>query len=196
VSAVAASLRPVFLAATGISFLAFAFTWLLREVPLRQSARAEGVGESFASPRGDSSERELERIVGSLMQGEARRRVYDQLIQRSRVEIGAEESWVLGRLGERQPIAEGALAEDLGLPLGQLHGPFEALRRHGYVRDAGGGRVELSEPGREALGVLIAARREQLCSLLDGWKPDDDAELSPVLDRLARALVAEMPLRG
>jgi EmrB/QacA subfamily drug resistance transporter len=55
VSAFAASLRPVFLAATGIAFLAFLFTWLLREVPLRKIAHAEGTGERVASPHGGSS---------------------------------------------------------------------------------------------------------------------------------------------
>ena len=44
-----------------------------------------------------------------------------------------------------------------------------------------------------AVAVLIAARRQQLCDLLDGWDPDSDDEFGAVLDRLARALVAEMP---
>ena len=48
----AASLRPVFLAAALITIVAFALTWLLKEVPLRKTAAADGVGESFASPRG------------------------------------------------------------------------------------------------------------------------------------------------
>jgi EmrB/QacA subfamily drug resistance transporter len=40
VDAFAVALHPVFLTATGISLLAFALTWLLREVPLRTHARA------------------------------------------------------------------------------------------------------------------------------------------------------------
>jgi EmrB/QacA subfamily drug resistance transporter len=61
VAAFAAALRPVFLTAGAITFVAFLLTWLLREVPLRRTARAEGIGESFASPRDDKSDRELER---------------------------------------------------------------------------------------------------------------------------------------
>src|SRR5204862_2234052 len=60
VAAVTASLQPVFLTAAGVGVVAFAFTWLLRDVPLRESARAEDVGEAFASPRPESSENELE----------------------------------------------------------------------------------------------------------------------------------------
>jgi len=42
--AFAAALHPVFLTAAAVSFLAFALTWLLREVPLRRSIRpGEGV---------------------------------------------------------------------------------------------------------------------------------------------------------
>ena len=40
VDAFAAALHPVFLTATGISLVAFALTWLLREVPLRTQAHA------------------------------------------------------------------------------------------------------------------------------------------------------------
>ena len=38
---------------------------------------------------------------------------------------------------------------------------------------------------------LLAAGREQLVGLLDGWEPEQDEELQPVLQRLAGALVVE-----
>jgi hypothetical protein len=50
VAAFAASLRPVFLVATFIAFLAFALTWLLREVPLRERTRAEAAGDAIPPP--------------------------------------------------------------------------------------------------------------------------------------------------
>ena len=50
VEAFAASLRPVFLAAAGISFLAFALTWLLREVPLRDKTRFEAAADAIPAP--------------------------------------------------------------------------------------------------------------------------------------------------
>jgi EmrB/QacA subfamily drug resistance transporter len=48
VTGVAASLRPVFVVAAGISVFAFLLTWLLREVPLR-TTRAGVPRESFAA---------------------------------------------------------------------------------------------------------------------------------------------------
>jgi hypothetical protein len=46
--AFAAALHPVFLAAGGVAAVAFALTWLLRDVPLRTQARA---GEAIPAPR-------------------------------------------------------------------------------------------------------------------------------------------------
>jgi EmrB/QacA subfamily drug resistance transporter len=192
VAAFAAALRPVFLVATGVAFAAFVLTWLLREVPLRRTAAAEGVGESFASPRDGSSERELERIVGTLMRREERRRVYEEVIARSGVVIDPSDSWVLGRIAERQPVAPPSLAAELGVPAEEVERRVETLRRDGYVAGDGAGTVELTAGGRAALEQLLGARHQQLRRLLDGWDTDD-AELSAALERLARALTLEMP---
>ena len=48
VSAFAASLQPVFVVAAAVGVAAFLLTWLLREMPLRQSTgAAETAGETF-----------------------------------------------------------------------------------------------------------------------------------------------------
>jgi EmrB/QacA subfamily drug resistance transporter len=191
VESFAVSLRPVFLTAAAIAFAAFLLAWLLREVPLRTSARAEGIGESFASPRADSSERELERIVTSLMRREERSRVYAATIASSGVEIAPGESWVLGRIGERDGTSLARLAAELRVDPPLLAPRVESLVDRGFLR--ADGRVELTPSGRQALGQLVTARRDELCRLLDGWSPASDEELSAALDRLARTLVAEMP---
>jgi hypothetical protein len=46
------ALHPVFLTAAGISVLAFALTWLLRDVPLRTHSR---VGDAVPPPRDERS---------------------------------------------------------------------------------------------------------------------------------------------
>ncbi len=193
VTAFAAALQPVFLVAAGTAFFGFVFSWFLHDLPLRKTARAGGLGESFASPREESSERELERIVSSLMQPQERTRVYAELIRRSGLELEPTECWVLGRLGERGPIGREAFAEGVGLPAARLEGPLRALELQGYVEADREGLLELSERGRAAREQLVAAGREELCLILDGWKPDHDGDLAPVLRRLAGALVAEMP---
>ncbi len=62
VAAVAAALHPVFLTAAGVMVVAFGLSWLLHDVPLRQTAGAAGTGESLAVRRTARSENERERV--------------------------------------------------------------------------------------------------------------------------------------
>ena len=194
IDAFAHALQPVFRIAAVVSVAGFLISWLLRELPLRQTAAAEGVGESFASPREDSSERELERILSSLLQREERQRVYDALVNHSGVEITPPEGWVLNRIGERtSPHSAPELAVELHVPPQQLREPLAGLTQRGYITTDSGEVLELTESGRVAREQLIAAGRAELCRLLDGWRPEEDEDMQPVLRRLAGALVVEMP---
>jgi EmrB/QacA subfamily drug resistance transporter len=193
VTAFADALQPVFLVAACISFLAFALTWFLQDVPLRQTAQAEGLGESFASPRDDDSLRELERVLTVLAGREERRRVYENVAKHAGIEIDPQESWVLARLGERERISERGLAEQLSVEPAVLRRPLRVLEARALVLADGGGAVELTEDGRDVLARLVAAYRERLEALLEGWSPEQHAEVCRMVDRLAQALVAEMP---
>ena len=194
VDSFAVSLQPVFLAAAVISLGAFILTWWLPEVPLRGPAEAQGIGESFASPRDADSERELERIATSLMEGEERTRAYQATIARAGIHIEPGESWVLGRIGERGSTSVARLADELHVDAGRLAPRVDALVARGFVSD--GERVALTPAGEVTLGRLVDARREQLRSLLGDWPPQADADLDSALDRLARAMVAEIPADG
>ena len=191
VEAFAASLQPVFVAASGIALVGFLLTWWLPEVPLRGASRTDGLGESFASPRSADSDRELERIASQLMRGEERTRVYQATIARAGIDIQPGESWVLGCVGERGQTTVADLAGELQVDPGRLAPRVDALVARGYLRDGDG--VAMTEAGERALHQLIEARRDQLRTLLDDWSPGTDDELAAALDRLARALVAEIP---
>jgi DNA-binding MarR family transcriptional regulator len=183
----------VFVTAAIVAFAAFLLSWLLPELSLRQTAAAEGVGESFASPRHDSSERELERILSSLLQREERQRLYDALVERSGVDITPPEGWLLNRIGERAPTTAPALATELRVQLDALREPLAGLTRRAYVTTDPDRELELTESGVHAREQLIDAGRAELCRLLDGWEPEQDEDMQPVLRRLAGALVVEMP---
>jgi len=183
----------VFRLAAAVSVAGFLLSWLLRELPLRQTAAADGVGETFASPRDDSSERELERILSSLLEREKRQQVYEGLVDRSGVEITPPEGWLLNRIAERAPTSAPALAAELHVPRERLREPLLGLTRRAYVTADSDRTLELTDSGLAARERLIAAGREELCRLLDGWQPDEDEELRPVLRKLAVALVVDMP---
>jgi hypothetical protein len=55
VHAVAAALQPVFLTATGIAFIAFALTWLLREQPLRTTTSGAAAAVAAGGPQQHTS---------------------------------------------------------------------------------------------------------------------------------------------
>jgi EmrB/QacA subfamily drug resistance transporter len=175
VTAVTDSLRPVFLAASGISLLAFLLTWLLKEQPLRKSVQPDAAAESFAMPRDATSLHEMERIVSNLTQHENRWRVYDRLAQQAGVDLSPAEVWVLARLGEGRRLTADALAglEQRGLADGHA----------------------LTAAGRATLDRIEAARRDGLAALLAGWDPEEHEELRRLLDRFAHELVAEPPSR-
>jgi EmrB/QacA subfamily drug resistance transporter len=50
VTAVAVALHPVFLTAAAVTVVGFGLSWLLRDVPLRETAGAADVDESFSAP--------------------------------------------------------------------------------------------------------------------------------------------------
>ena len=191
--AFAAAITPIFLAAAGFAILAFLLTWLLREVPLRETSAAEGIGESFAAPRGDRSDRELERIVSSLASGRMRAETYQRIVNESRVELTPAGAWLLGRLAtsgtlEHRETKTATPEEIAGLTADLVH--------HGCLTiEPATGRLELSERGRQAHAALVEAGR----SVLTRIASDVDApeqEVSDILRRLAISLLADIPRDG
>ena len=178
--AFAAALGPVFAVAAVVSLVAFMLTWLLREVPLRKSAAAEGIAESFATPREAKSLPELERILSTLARRENRWRVYEEVAEEVDADLTPAELWLLSRLGEETAV-------DLDDP--QLAPVGEALRSRGFLEDS-----RLGDDGEAVYRRVLAIRRRRLAELLDGWSPEEHDEVRAMLDDFAREFVAEPPV--
>ena len=86
---------------------------------------------------------------------------------------------MLARIGE-------GTAVDLEDP--RLIGAGDPLRTRGLLADGG-----LGGDGAAVYGRVLAARRQGLSELLDGWEPEEHDEVRTMLDGLARELVAEPP---
>ena len=63
-----------------------------------ERAGIEGIGESFASPREDRSDHELERIITSIARGDRRAAIYREIVSQSGLDLSPAEAWLLGRL--------------------------------------------------------------------------------------------------
>jgi EmrB/QacA subfamily drug resistance transporter len=192
-TAITNALHPVFLSAAGLAVVAFVLTWFLREVPLRATAQAPNVGAGFEPARDDNAFREIERSLSSLARREHRWQLYERVAARSGVELPPPELWLLSRLGERAPVAAAGLAEQLGVDAEPTSEALEHLRARSLVQVEGTGTVTLTASGQEDYERLVAARSKRLHELLDGWRPEQEAELRQLVDGLARDLVSEIP---
>jgi EmrB/QacA subfamily drug resistance transporter len=193
IGALVTALRPVFLVAAGVAALGFVLTVMLREIPLRGVAPAEGVGESFAMPRDATSLAELERIVRVLMAHENRWRVYADLAERCHFDLRAPELWLLARLGEREPMTAQSLSNELQIPLDQLEAPLDALCERAIVEKGSSGALALTALGEQMRERVLNARRQGLDELLKRWEPEKHPDVVALLNRLVETLVRDLP---
>src|SRR5215470_11952166 len=194
ISAVMAALRPVFVAAVSISALGFLLTFMLRELPLREGAIPEGLGESFAMPRDATSLEELERIVTVLVAHENRWRVYADLAKRAAIDLPAPELWMLARLGERAPMSLETLGAELKIPAHVLAAPLNALCDRGIAEKGADGQLRLTAAGTAMRDRAVAARRKGLADMLTRWQPEQHPDVLALIERMAQALTGDLPM--
>jgi EmrB/QacA subfamily drug resistance transporter len=193
-TAITQALRPVFLAAAGAAAFAFLLTWLLREIPLRTTTEAPDVGAGFHGARDDNALREIERALSLLAGREQRWHMYERLAAGASLELEPPALWTLARLAERPAVSEAELVEELQVEARPLGEALEELRRRSLVDAGADGTVALTERGRAGYERLVEVRRARLNTLLAGWKPDQEAELQGLVDRLGRDLVSAIPV--
>jgi hypothetical protein len=191
IEAFTAAIQPIFLVATGFAIAAFLLTWLLREVPLRATAPGEGIGESFASPREDRSDHELERIISSVAGGRMRTEIYRRIVAASGLDLTPAEAWLLSRIATEGRIdglgpARTADPEEVALLTARL------LQRGYLTFEIEQGRIELSDTGLREYEKLVEAGRAELTHLIADTRPPED-EVNDILRRLAASLLADMP---
>jgi EmrB/QacA subfamily drug resistance transporter len=192
VGAYADALTTVFLVCAPVAALAFLLAWLLPEKPLRRTVEATGVGEAFAAPKHEDPAAEIERALSTLARRDSRERILERLCERAGLELTARQCWVLGRVGEHGPTDAFAIADRHSVDAARVAARLSELRDLGYV-EGPSEAIVLSDAGRDALERLVAARRERLAELLDGWSPESEAELAALLTRLARDIVVDHP---
>jgi EmrB/QacA subfamily drug resistance transporter len=192
VNAYADALTTIFLVCAPIAALAFVLAWLLPEKPLRRTIEAAGVGEAFAAPKHPDPLSEIERALSTLARRDSRERILERLVRHAGVDLTARQVWVLARVGESAPTDAFAIADQHSVDAARVAARIGELRELGYV-DGPGEAVELSDAGRDVLDRLVAARRERLAELLDGWSPEREADLAALLTRMASDVVADHP---
>jgi MFS family permease len=189
------ALHPVFLAATAIAGFAFLLTLLLREIPLRDTARAESIGESFAMPHDATSLEELEAIVDRLAHRDHRWETYRRVAERSGVSLPPDEIWLLIRLCRHEtPVQLADLAGRYAIPATQLASVADRLAARNLAAAEPEGALHPTAAGRETFDRLVGGYRARLAEFVARWSPEEHEEVRAMLSSFARNLVAEIPI--
>ena len=183
------SIDTVFLAAVPVAAVGFVLAWFLREVPLRSTAGAADLGEGIGAGTTErSSVQEVERALCRLADADMRRRGYERLAARAGLDLPGGSCWVLTRLAKQGTVAGEELARQANVTVDHGRPYVDALVTGSLVVRADG-MLELTPAGGAAADRLFAARREALCELLQGFDPEQHADLAAMLTQLSRALL-------
>ena len=181
--------RSVFLAAAGVSLLAFLLTWFIPQLPLRAAASVPDPGEASTMGTECTSEAELTRALSVLARRENIAATYADLASRADLDLGPADCWLLLRLGEHTPVPALELSRRLQLSDSVLNPHLDRLADQGdLARDDG--MLVLTESGRVAMERLIDSRSAQLAALLGDVTDEERPELMEVLHRLAASVLA------
>ncbi len=180
----AVSLQTVYLVAAGIAVLAFVLSLFLREVPLRTATRTNQV-EGAGPPAFRSSAEEIEGMITRLSSRQNIWERYGRAIDRSGVDISIPQAYGLFRLHHAGPITEGEICRRLKVTPVEIRPKLDAMVASGRVQRDAQGVLTLTPAGRDVIDRLSEARLEQLSEKLEGYSPEQHAELLAMLRTLA-----------
>ncbi|MFJ3673506.1 MFS transporter [Streptomyces sp. NPDC090106] len=188
----------VFLWVVPIAVVGFIVAWFLKEVPLRDSARASAtdMGEGFSAPDTSAADKQLERALSSLMR-KTKPADHLEMLARSGSPMTPGQAWALSQIHVRSRIRGGMSLGDLAqahhMPEEILEPAFSKVAHVGYAK-FDGDRLTLTPAGQAEMDRLTHARRQWLDSRLEDWNvtdPEDRARLDRALDAIARRLLDE-----
>ena len=179
------SLNIVFLVAAVIGVAAFALTWFIKELPLRDTVATASVGEAFAVPKDTAPLAELARELSILSRREQADRILERLAARAEVDLQPAEIWLLGRFNRDPGLDVRGLADVYAVDPLRLENARSALVAAGLIETSG----PLTEKGRQTLDTLISCGRDRLDELSSGWEPEQHPELRELIQGLARQFI-------
>ncbi|GAA5064045.1 MDR family MFS transporter [Nocardia callitridis] len=202
IDAYAKSLDQVFLWVVPIALVGFLIAWFLKEVPLRDSARAGAgdVGEGFSMPESSDRVVLLERaIIGTMRTARAEGPIGPMILADARSPLSRGEAWAIGQVHVRERVKGeatlAAIARAHKLPEEVLEPIYQRVVGQGYLR-ADGAVLWLTDAGAEQVERVKAAWRRWLDQRLVDWDNDDPVDralLDAALGNIAAKLLEEEP---
>lgn len=200
ITAYADSIDYVFRWVVPVAVLGFIVAWFLKQVKLRDSARAEAsdVGEGFSMP--DSSDRvvQLERAVGRVLRRLRDNQLPDpEILSAAGSSLTRDEAWALGQVRMFGKVRGAATLSEVAhtywVPQEVVAPVYEKAERDGFIRNHGG-TLTLTDKGIQELDRVRGAWRRWLESQIDDWdvtNPKDRDLLEQAMDNIAAKLLDE-----
>ncbi len=198
VEAYADTLHVVFLWGVPVAGLAFVVSLFLKEVPLREAARADtsDLGGGFGMPDADSM-RQLERSLGRLLQREGRDQL-PALWAASGTVLNEADGWCVGQIRMRHdlglPPSLNAIARRARIPAAVLAPAFDHAISAGYLTGPHD-NLALTKTGADESGKFIRELKAWVGKRLAPVGGDNPVAVDHALEHLARmALTDEEPV--
>lgn len=146
-------------------------------------------------PTDATSLNELEKIVEQLSRRENRWEAFRRVAEASDVRLAPDEIWLLARICQSGGATDPAqLTREYGVSAAKLEEVARRLRETRLVIRSPEGALTASAQGLETFQSLRRAREVRLSAMLAKWAHDQQPEIMALLDRLARTLMAELPV--
>ncbi|MCZ4118462.1 MDR family MFS transporter [Streptomyces sp. H39-S7] len=197
IDAYADTVNYVFQWVVPVALVGFVVSWFLKEVPLRDSARAgaSDMGDAFAAPSSADADRQLERSIAQVMRrAKAEEPVSLRILADSGSPLTPGQAWALGQVHWRGRLQGGArlstVAKAHRMPGEVLEPAFSTIAQAGYA-DFDGERLAMTDSGRAQIDLLAGAWRRWLDERLDDWDVSDPADRAR-LDRAVEGIAARL----
>jgi EmrB/QacA subfamily drug resistance transporter len=193
------SLSTVFLVASAFAIVAFALSWFIRQLPLRETVASTDLADTFAGPREIESLEVVIDKIGRLDRREGAREIIRRIAARADVELDPTACWLLAKSSKEGSIPLNDLAQRAHVEPATLIAARDRLLARGLLSgDSGDGAgAELTAEGRLTLERLRDTGEQRLTDLLECWRPDEHPELARFIARLAHEFfVDDSALRG
>ncbi|MGW4378369.1 MDR family MFS transporter [Kitasatospora sp. NPDC004531] len=196
IQAYADSLHTVFLWTVPVALLGFVVALFLKQVQLRDSARAgsTGMGEGFAQPSSGDSARLLELAVGKLLGG-AGLDTARQVVADSGTRLDVAGSWAVMQVELfTRTVGHATLnliAAHRRIPPEVLQPVFDRMVAEGFLDEAGGFYTHTGAGEREAAAITRAWGQWLRHRLEQDLGHPSSAELRAAADTIAKRVLAE-----
>jgi DNA-binding MarR family transcriptional regulator len=178
------ALSTIFVVAAAIVAVAFLLSFMLKQLPLRETVATAGVGEAFAVPKEQSSLAEIECELGKLTRRQAAERIIARVAERADLDLSPGECWVLAQVDRDSEASADTIAARRSLDPVAVASVLSTLQRKELVAADERGVSHLTPDGQGALRRWQRTARERLAEMLDGWQPGEHRELADLITRL------------